>query len=135
MFYTFILQAHSGWRWLVLLVLVVVTLKMVVGWLAKQTWADLDTTLMRVANWVVTIQVVLGVILYILVLFQGRPNLVAFTLSHALPAILALGGIGFAQARSRKAPTPQKFMFASIGLILTLVLVYGALRAVGGVFV
>ncbi len=134
-FYNFMLQAHSGWRWLVLLIVVIAIIKFVIGWLAAQKWTNLDTNLMRITNWVVTIQVVLGILLYILILFQGRPNIVSFTLSHALPALLALGGVGFALARSRKASGDrQKFMFASIGLIAAMVLIYGALVTVGGIF-
>lgn len=134
-FYNFMLQAHSGWRWLVLLIIIIATVKFVIGWLAGQRWSSLDTNLIRAANWIISIQVLLGIILYILVLFQGRPNIVSFTFSHVVPAILALGAVGFGLARSRKATGNRaKFMFASIGLILTIVLVYGALVTVGGIF-
>lgn len=134
-FYNFMLQAHSGWRWLVLLIIVIATLKFVIGWLAGQKWSGLDANLMRAANWIITIQVLLGLILYVLVLFQGRSDIVSFTFSHVVPAFLALGAVGFGQARSRKAAGDRaKFMFASIGLILAIVFVYGALVTVGGIF-
>ena len=72
--YNFLFMAHSGWRWLVLLFVVVVTIKMVVGWLGKQKWTDMDMTLVRVTHIVVAVQVALGIILYILFLIQGAPG-------------------------------------------------------------
>ena len=134
--YTFLFEAHSGWRWIVLLVIVITTLKVLIGWLAGQKWASLDTNLVRLANLALSIQVVLGIILYIMFLFQGRPNVGAFTGGHVLPAILSLGGTGFALARSRKANgSKNKFMFATIGMVITIVLIYGAVASVGGPFV
>ena len=134
-FYFILSQAHSGWRWIVLLVVVIATLKVLLGWLGGQKWTKLDTNLVRLSNFALTIQVVLGIILYILYIVQGRVDAVGFGLAHALPALLALGGVGFAAARSRKAKAArQKFKFASIGLLITLVLIYGALARVGGLF-
>ena len=133
--YFILLQAHSGWRWIALLVIIVTTLKVLIGWVAGQKWQKIDANLVRLANIVLSIQVVLGIILYILFLFQGRSNVGAFTGGHVLPALLSLGGVGFALARARKAPgSKQKFMFASIGMIITIVLIYGALVTVGGLF-
>lgn len=134
--YNFLLQAHSGWRWIVLVVIVIVTLKVVVGWLASQNWSNLDTLLVRIANYTLAIQILLGIVLYIMFLSQGRPNVGSFTGSHVIPALLALGSAGFALARSRKAQgSRKKFMFASIGMLITIVLIYGALATVGGPFV
>lgn len=133
--YNFLFYAHSGWRWIVLVVILIVTLKMVIGWVANQNWSDLDTLLVRVTNYVLGIQILLGIVLYIMVLAQGRPNLGSFTGSHVVPALLSLGGAGFALARSRKAPeSRQKFIFASIGMLVTILLIYGALATVGGIF-
>lgn len=134
-FYSILFQTHSGWRWIVLLVVVIATLKVVLGWLAGQQWTKLDTNLVRLSNFALTIQVVVGIILYILYIAQGRVDAVGFGLAHALPALLALGAVGFATARARKAKAArQKFMFASIGMIITVLMIYGALARVGGPF-
>jgi hypothetical protein len=135
--YNFLFMAHSGWRWLVLLFVVVVAIKMLVGWLAKQKWTDLDMTLVRVTHIVVAIQVALGIILYILFLVEGGRGrtIGGFTGGHVVPALLAYGGVLFAAIRARKASSwPDKFKFAAIGLIAAIILIFGALMSVGGIF-
>ncbi len=133
--YNFIFQAHSGWRWIVLLIVVITTLKVLIGWLASQNWSRLDSNLIRLSNIALAIQVLLGIILYVLFLSQGRDNVVAFTGSHVVPALLSLGGVGFALARSRKVQgAKNKFKFASIGMLIAIILIYGALATVGGIF-
>ena len=128
-----ILQAHSGWRWIVLLLILIVIIKALIGWLAKQNWSNLDSTLMRLSRYAVYVQVVLGVILYIVA--QKWAAGFGFVGSHIIPAVLAVGAIEFGAARSKKADGSQKkFMFAFIGFIIALVLVYGALATVGGIF-
>jgi len=135
-FNSILFQAHSGWRWLVLLVIVITTLKVLLGWLAGQKWTGFDTNLLRLTNVVLSIQVVLGIVLYVFYLWQGRPDGVGFGFAHALPALLSLGGVGFASARSRKAEgSRRKFMLASIGMLFTVLMIYGALARVGGPFV
>jgi hypothetical protein len=134
--YNFLFMAHSGWRWLVLLFVVVVAIKMLVGWLGKQRWSDLDMTLVRVTHIVVAVQVALGIILYILFLVEGGRGrtIGGFTGGHVVPALLAYGGVLFATIRARKASGADKFKFAAIGLIAAIILIFGALMSVGGIF-
>ena len=134
-FYTILREAHSGWRWLVLVAVLLTTVKVIIGWGLSHNWAKLDTNLIRITNFALSIQVLLGIILYILFLFQGRADVGAFTGAHVIPAFLALAGVGFASARSRKVKKSQKkFMFASLGMIFTVLMIYGALVRVGGLF-
>jgi hypothetical protein len=136
--YNFFLMAHSGWRWLVLILVVIATIKMLVGWLGKQPWRNLDGTLIRVTHIVVAVQVALGIILYILFLMNGAPgysSIGAFTGSHVVPALLAYGGVLFATLRSKRGSDTDKFKFAFIGLIIAIIMIYGALATVGGIFV
>lgn len=130
-FDSFIREAHSGWRWIVLLLIVVVIIKTLIGWLGKQSWTNLDSTLLRFSRIAVYVQVILGLILFLLL--QKWSN-IAFIGSHVVPALLAVGGIEFGAARAKKAAGNKKFMFAFIGFIIALVLVFGALGAVGGIF-
>jgi uncharacterized membrane protein YhaH (DUF805 family) len=123
----FLLQAHSGWRWVVLLLIVIVTVKALMGWQGKQKWTRLDSNLLLYSRIAVYIQVVLGVILYILL--QRWTNM-RFTGEHVLTAILAVGGLEFGAARARKARgDANKFRFAFIGFVIALILV---LIAIGG---
>jgi hypothetical protein len=135
--YSFLFMAHSGWRWIVLILLVVAAIKVVVGWLGKQNWADLDTYLVRFTHLAIAIQVFLGIILYVMFLVQGGMgrSIGGFTGGHVVPAVLAYGGALFAMLRSRKAQgSNDKFKWASIGLLATIILIYGALATVGGLF-
>ena len=130
---TSILLAHSIWRWVVIIVIIFVTLRALIGWLAKQNWTKFDAELVRYARFIMYVQVVLGVTLYIL--SQKWAVGFSFIGSHIIPALLAVGAVEFGAARSRKAEGSQKkFMFAFIGFVIAIVLVYGALATVGGIF-
>jgi predicted small integral membrane protein len=129
---TILREAHSGWRWLVLLIVVITLTKMLVGWLGKQQWRTIDDRLLLATRVTVYIQVLLGVILYIFL--QQWFNL-RFTAEHVIIALLSVGGVEFAAARAKKAEgAVNKFKFAAIGLIIASVLIYVALLAVGGLF-
>jgi hypothetical protein len=129
---TFIVQAHSGWRYIVLLIIVIVIIRALIGWLGKQKWSNLDTNLMLASRVSLYIQVVLGVLTYIVV--QKWAAGFGFIGSHIIPAILAVGAVEFGAARAKKSSGNKKFMFAFIGFVIAIVLVYGALVTVGGLF-
>lgn len=81
----------------------------------------------------------LGIFLYVMLLTQGGgitgKSIGSISGGHLVPALLSLAGIGFALGRSRRAQNSRdKFKFASIGLIIADVLVFGALTTVGGIF-
>jgi hypothetical protein len=123
----FLLQAHSGWRWIVLILIVIVVIKTLIGWQSKQKWTGLDANLLLYSRIAVYIQMVLGVILYILL--QSWTNM-RFTGEHVLFAILAIGGVEFGAGRAKKAHgDANKFKFAFIGFVIALIL---ALVAIGG---
>lgn len=126
-----ILLAHSAWRWVVLALLLVTAIKALIGWLGRQKWTGLDANLLRYSRLAVYIQVVLGIVLYIL---MQKWNDMSFTAEHVIVALLAVGGVEFGAARAKKSSGAKKFMFAFIGFIIALVLIYVALMAVGGIF-
>jgi hypothetical protein len=128
----FLLQAHSGWRWIVLILLVVTAVKALIGWLGQQNWSTVDTRLLLSTRIALYIQVVLGVLLYIML--QQWTNM-RFTGEHVVIALLAVGAVEFGAARAKKlADSKKMYMFAFIGSALALILIYVALLAVGGVF-
>jgi hypothetical protein len=136
-FYSILLLAHSGWRYVVLLLLIVTTAKVIVGWLGNQAWTKLDARLMSTTNIAISIQFLLGLFLYTLFIVNGGMgrSIGGFTSGHVVPAVLAVAAAGFGFARSRRVGGDRrKFMFASIGMLLALFLIYGALASVGGVF-
>ena len=125
--------ALSGWRYIVILFLVITIIKMLIGWLSSQEWRQIDTSLILATRVSVYIQVVLGVILYII---WARWVNMRFTGEHVVVALVAVGGVEFAAARARKATSDKnKFKFATIGLVIAAILIYFALQAVGGLFV
>lgn len=127
----FLLQAHSGWRWIVLILLVILAIKALVGWLGKQKWGSADTRLLLFTRVALYIQVVLGIILYILLQFW---NNMRFTGEHVIVALVAVGALEFGAARAKKSTGSKMYMFAFIGSALALLLIYVALLAVGGIF-
>jgi len=127
-----VLQAHSGWRWIVLALIIITAVKALIGWLGQQKWQTLDTNLLFYSRIAMYIQVLLGIVLY--VLRQEWAAGMAILGGHVIPAILAVGGVEFGAARARKSTGQKKFMFAFIGFIIALILLYGALATVGGMF-
>ena len=130
---TFLLQAHSIWRWVVLIIIIFVVVRTLVGWLAKQKWTTFETSLMRYSRFTMYVQVVLGILVYIAL--QRWTTGFGFIGSHVIPGLLAVAAIEFGTARARKSRGSKKYMFAFIGFALSLVLIYGALAAVGAGFI
>jgi hypothetical protein len=127
----FLLQAHSGWRWIVLILIVVTAVRALIGWLGKQEWTSRDTSLLLYSRIAVYVQVVLGILLFIAL--QKWSAGMGFFGGHVIPALLAVGAIEFGAARAKKSEGSKKFIFALIGFVIALVLVYGALVTVGGI--
>ena len=63
---TGILYAHSGWRWIVILVAIVAIIKMLIGWFGKTKWTNLDQRLGMIFPIALDIQVLLGIVLWIM---------------------------------------------------------------------
>ncbi len=124
---TLLLQAHSIWRWVVLILIIFVTVKALVGWLRKQEWTELDANLVRYTRFIVYFQVVLGILLFISL--QKWLDMRFFG-EHVIVALLAVGGIEFGAARAKKVSgSANKFKFEFIGFVIALVLI---LVAIGG---
>ncbi|MBI1879748.1 MAG: hypothetical protein HYR94_16255 [Chloroflexi bacterium] len=123
----FLLLAHSGWRWLALLLIIITTVKMLMGWLGKRRWTSLDTNLLLYSRIAMYVQVVLGVILYILL--QQWTNM-RFTGEHVIVALLAVGGVEFGAGRAKRlSRTNDMFKFAFIGFAIGLALILVAITA------
>ena len=130
----FMLMAHSGWRWIVLLLMIVTLLDMLFGWFSKRHWNyTVDSGLLIATRISLYIQVALGIVLWIL---MGYWSNMRFTAEHAVVLLLAVGAVEFGAARAKKLEdSTSKYKFGAIGLIIALVLVIVGLQVVGGVFV
>ena len=123
-------QAHSGWRHLVLLLLFIACIKMLVGWQQKKPWQKIDLQLVSFTNMAVVLQVLMGVILYII----GKSWLTApawFSVAHILPALVGTFMTAKASGWAKRGQTDvEKFQWAFIGLLSG-----GILILVGVVFI
>jgi len=130
---TFVLMAHSGWRWIVLILIVVTLLDMLFGWFSKRNWNyTVDSGLLIATRISLYIQVALGVVLWIL---MGYWSNMRFTAEHAIVLLLAVGAVEFGAGRAKRLDdSTSKYKFGAIGLIIAVVLVLVGLRIVGGPF-
>lgn len=123
LFYT-----HSGWRYIVLLVVTVAIIKMLIGWLGKQSWSRFDQILGAATPIVIDIQWLLGIVLWLMApaaWFHGRGSVTVWEHLTTMTLTLAVAHIGW--SRAKKATDDQsKFKSAAIGFIAA-----GLLVAVG----
>ncbi len=97
-----ILTLHSIWRWVVLLASAAAIIKALVGWFGQQAWAEWDDRLGMFYTLAIDIQVLLGLILYIVEQRWRGPD-PFFTYIHPLVMIIALALAHIGRSRTRKA--------------------------------
>jgi len=116
---TFLFHAHSGWRYLVLLLMVVTTIKLLVGWLRKDSWQNIDLLLVRGTTASVHIQVLLGLVLYIMMQAWSLPHIHD---GHIFPAVIGAGFVTAATVWAKRKPSSaERFKWAFIGNLIALV--------------
>ena len=127
-------QAHSGWRYLVILVLVVALLKLLIGLVGGQRWSRLDHNLGVATPIVITIQWLLGIVLWALTpaawfLNRGSVNFA----EHAGTMTLAVAAAHIGWSRAKRATSDSaKFRAAFIGfLVAGLLVALGVARITG----
>ena len=132
-FTTILFYAHSGWRNIVILVAIIALLKFIFGWIAKSQWSRIDQALLVSYPVVLTIQWLLGIVLWLMAMstwFAGRN--VTFG-EHILTMTLALIPAHMALARVRRAPDDvSKYKAATIMFLISALLVgLGVARITG----
>jgi hypothetical protein len=96
-----ILILHSYWRWVVLVVAAVTIVKALIGWFGRQPWARLDDQLGMFFTIAIDIQVLIGLILYIIERRWTMPD-PFFAYIHPLVMIIALILAHIGRSRVRK---------------------------------
>lgn len=128
LFYT-----HSGWRYIVILVLVVAILKLLIGWFGKQSWSRFDHILGVMTPIVIDIQWLLGIVLWVMAptaWFIAR-NVTFWEHIVTMTLAIVAGHIGWARAK-RATEDNTKFQAASIGFLIAGLLVgVGVARITG----
>ena len=126
---TGIFHAHSGWRYLVLLLIIVTIVKALIGLLGKGRWSNLDEWLNRLTPISIDIQFLLGLVLWII---QQRWSGLDANASweHPFTMLIATVLAHVTASRVKKAPTDAaKFQAATVGYIIAgLVLALGIAR-------
>lgn len=129
----FMFQAHSGWRYIVILVAVVTIVKLLIGWVSNGKWAQLDQRLGMALPIVMDIQLLLGLVLYLMApsaWFVGRHIGAS---EHFGTMVLAIIAAHITWSRVKKSTVDAaKFRIGTIGFAIAGLLVgLGVLRITG----
>ena len=133
--YEFLLNFHSGVRWLVLLVAIVAIGQAYVGWLGKRPWTSLADRLGLIFTITLDVQFLLGLILYFVSpLVQGalsdfgaamaRPELRFFAVEHVALMLLAVVVAHVGRVLAKRAATDTaKYQRSALLYTVSIVLV------------
>ncbi|MBZ0296206.1 MAG: hypothetical protein K8L99_26845 [Anaerolineae bacterium] len=125
----FILQAHSGWRWIVILATVVALAWMLVGLLQQRTYDQMARRIMLIFTISIDIQFLLGIILLLLRISQT--GLQSVYIEHTVIMLIALV-VAHLTSRWKSAADNLRYRNNLIAIIVVLVLVYVGVARVGG---
>ena len=118
-----LLMAHSGIRWLVLLVAVIAIIKFLIGWLRGGHFKSMDRGLMAGFNGLMDLQMTLGFIFLLWTGFSGV-GFPFFRILHGL-IMIAAAAVAHMSARWKNADDITRFrnnLFLIVGsLILVLI--------------
>lgn len=123
---TVLYEAHSGWRYLVILALTLVILRALWGWLRQGEWSGLDNRLGLITTIVIDIQLLLGIVVWIMQQqWMGFNALAAW--EHPVTMFLTATAAHVTSSRVKKqTESADKFRTATIGYLIA-----GALLALG----
>lgn len=132
--YNFFLMAHSGWRYLALLALIVAVVKYLMGWLGNGGWSKLDRQIGLITGIVIDIQLLVGLILWAVGAGMGIVGAnITRTVEHPVWMLIAIVVMHVGQARVKKAADGSKARIAAITFIVTGLLVAVGVARITGV--
>ena len=127
--YNILVEAHSGWRHIVVLVLAIAILRALYGWIRGSEWGSWDQRLGMATPIVMDIQLLLGLIIWIMrQQWLGFNTLAAW--EHPVTMILAIATahITWIQVK-KKADARSRFQTETIGFAIAgVILAVGILR-------
>ncbi|HXF61641.1 MAG TPA: hypothetical protein VNK95_08490 [Caldilineaceae bacterium] len=124
-----IFEAHSGWRYVVILVAVLAILKYLIGWLGRGRWSNLDRWLGLLTPVTLDIQFLLGLILWITqARWTGADVLRSW--EHPVTMIITVALAHMTWNRVKRAGADaDKYRSGAIGFLITgIVLALGIAR-------
>lgn len=123
-----LIAAHSGLRWIVLLLLIATSLKAIAGAMGKKTYTPTDRKLASFTVMFFHTQVVLGFVLYFANKWSSMigemkdPVVRFFTVEHSLGMIIAAVLLTIGSAKAKRASSDEK-KFRTIAWMFTISLV------------
>ena len=111
-------QAHSGIRWLVVLVTVVALVVVIVGWLQKRDFESFARRFMTVFSSLVGLQWLAGIILIIVM-----GTYTSYQIEHAVTMTLAVVAAHMYLPFKRR-PDSTRYVVSLIVILVTLAIVY-----------
>jgi len=120
--HSFLLMAHSGWRYLALLALIVAVVKYLIGWLGNNGWSKMDRQIGLITSIIVDIQLLLGLVLWP-VAWNDHPLSRTRGIEHPVLMLIAIVVMHVGQARVKKTADGNKARTAAITFIVTGLLV------------
>lgn len=136
--YTFLVHAHSGLRYLILLVAAVVIIKSLIGWLSKSSYAKIDKILAPSYVGLMHLQLLIGLILYFglspLVTYQMSDKFSRYwSVEHIAIMILAVVAAQVGRSISKKkSEDTTKFKLQTILFGSSLIIVLLGLATMPG---
>jgi hypothetical protein len=112
--------AHEGWRWVVLVMLVVAAVSGLIGYFGRREWQPRSATVARITAIAYDIQVVLGLLLYFSeTMWESSDDF--FRSIHPATMLVGLLVIHVAARRTRTGSTSRaRHMWLAAGAIVTL---------------
>ncbi|MBA3874844.1 MAG: hypothetical protein H0X30_37425 [Anaerolineae bacterium] len=123
----FLLQLHSGVRWLVMLITVVALVKLALGIVQKQSYDKLTQRIMLAFSGLISLQWLLGIILLIAMGTFSSGQI----WSHAGTMTVAVA-VSHLHNRWKKAEDPVRYRMSLVIVIAVLVLVVIGVTVVNG---
>jgi len=129
---------HSLWRWVVLVMVVVVVGKALAGWLGKQPWQAIDDKLGMLFTTAFDVQLLLGLIVYAgafmslhAVRWYGQ-SVARLSMEHVAVMIVALVIAHVTRVRAKKgASALAQHRTTAIGTLIALLMVLAAVPTWG----
>lgn len=143
MFYNILRHAHSGLRWVALLLLVIVFVSALRRFLSKDKYLEVDRKMGLYALIAVHLQLVIGLILYFIspkVQFVSdtmQNSLLRFyTVEHLTIMLIAIALVTIGYSRAKRLPTDEEkfraiMIFYGLGLALIIIGIPWPFRALG----
>ncbi|MBE7443435.1 MAG: cytochrome B [Flavobacteriales bacterium] len=132
--YNGMLHAHSGFRWLVIIFLVIAIIKSFAGWFGKKEYGKSDNLIALILLSVTHLQLIFGVIMYFVsdkIVSMGvamkDATLRFWVVEHGFTMLIAITLITLGRVLSKKAATSElKFKKGAIFYTIAFVLILWA---------